>query len=416
MKTVLKKLAVIIMCATLVVSVTACERSSVPSASVQEEEKAEKASTEASVSEPSSTEVTSVSSEDTKGDEIPEGPNGASDDDFTGYLGLLGQYYYTLLAPTDTYAENSGEGYYWLADFRYLVDATGKSPLELIGFNAHDYSGDGKLDLIIAGYPTDTEWDFGSDIKAIYTTDENGEYHMTVEGWGRNRQYLLDNGEFYNEGSSGATETCFGTYKLTKDGMGVEWTDFYFSTYNGVTGDIEYYHNTTGIWDVKESEPAKVKDADEFWAIMEAYEGRIVNIDLNPLYSLQGAIGIMGGCLLYPMLASDYAYDATSLRDFNVSNYEYPYDIVLEAYDDVFDVTLCNIEWGEDRGGEQDFTLVPILKIGDIAYGNAVLVTASFPGDTSTLYYKLKDRTGTEHCYYIAISGADGELVMGEFY
>ena len=111
----------------------------------------------------------------------------------------------------------------------------------------------------------------------------------------------------------------------------------------------------------------------------------------------------------------DHPYLATSLRDFDASTDDYPTDIVLESYDDVFDVTLCSIEWGEDRGGEQDFTLVPLLKIGDIAYGNAVLVKASFPGDMSTLYYKLKDRSGTEHCYYITISGADGAMVMGEF-
>ena len=416
MKTILRKLVAFLMCITLCISVAACGRTSVSSSQEKVAEKTEAVSSEASVSEQSSAEVSSASEEDISGQEYPEGPNGAPDDDFTEYLGLLGQYYYTLLAPTDTYGEYGEEGYYWLGDFRYTVESSGKDALELVGFSAHDYSGDGKLDLIIAGYPQNREWEYGTDIKAIYTMDDNGEYHLAVEGWGRNRQYMLNNGEFYNEGSSGASETCFGTYKLTKDGTGIEWTDFYFSTYNGETHNVEYYHNTTGVWDVNAAEPAKVKDADEFWGLMEDYEARIVDIDLNPFYSLQGAIGILGGCLLYPMLASDYGHDATSLRDFDASTDNYSTDLVLEAYDDVYDVTLCSIEWGEDRGGEQDFTLVPMLKIGDIAYGNAVLVKVSFPGDTSTLYYKFKDRAGAEHCYYVGISGADGELNMGFFY
>ena len=422
MKTLFKKLAAVLMCIALVITMVACSRTTASSTSStsgekQEQQEVKTNSTETSASTTATTETSVASTEEPDTQNYPEGPNGAPDDDYTCYMELLGQYFYALSGPTDTYPDYNEPGYSWLWDFKYTVDSTGKNALELVGFSAHDYSGDGKLDLIIGVYPVNSEWDPGTEIEAIYTRDENDEYHLAVEGWGRNRQYMLDTGEFYNEGSSGASESCFGTYKLTKDGTGIEWIDFYFSTYNAVTGNIEYYHNTTGIWDVSASEKANVKDADEFWDLQESYQKRIVNMDLKPFYSLQGAIGYMGGALIWPMFASNYSYDLTALREFDVTTDNYPTELVLEAYDDVYDVTLCTIEWGEDRGGEQDFTLVPLTKVGDIAYGNAVFVKASITaGDTSTLYYIFKDRNGTEHCYFVSMSGADSDMDYGVFY
>ena len=159
-----------------------------------------------------------------------------------------------------------------------------------------------------------------------------------------------------------------------------------------------------------------IKSENEFWNLQKTYQDRIVDIDLIPLYRLQGAVGNMAGALLVPMDASIYPYDAAALKSYDVCTDDNPVDVVLEAYDDVYDLTLCDIEWGEDRGGEQDFTLTPSVKIGDLGYGEAILVRASFPGDMSALYYKFKDSFGTEHCYYAYMSGYDGSITLGEFY
>ncbi len=406
------------MCMTLCVAMTGCSLPFGRSASV-EEKKPEAVSAETSVSETVSTEVSETKPEEPEEPEVPEepeGPNGAPDDDYTCYIELLSQYFYSLSGPLDTYMDYEDDGYYWLADFRYDVEYANKSPLALVGFSAHDYSGDGKLDLIIAEYPIDAEWDKNTSIKAIYTRNADEEYVLTLEGWGRNRQYMLDDGLFYNEGSSGATENCFGTYRLSRDGSEVVWKDFYFSTYNGVTGEVEFYHNSTGIWDISAAEKMDIKSETEFWDLQKTYQDRIVDIDLIPLYKLQGAVGNMAGALLVPMDASIYPYDAAALKSYDVCTDDNPVDVVLEAYDDVYDVTLCEIEWGEDRGGEQDFTLTPSVEIGDIGYGEAVLVRASFPGDMSALYYKFKDSFGTEHCYYAYMSGYDGSIALGELY
>ena len=103
-----------------------------------------------------------------------------------------------------------------------------------------------KTELIIAEYPINEEWAPHTDIKTVYTLAGEDDYKVAVEGWGRNRQYLLNIGEFYNEGSAGVTENAFGTCRLSYDGTKQEWIDFYFST--EVNGKVGFYHNDTGIY------------------------------------------------------------------------------------------------------------------------------------------------------------------------
>ena len=116
------------------------------------------------------------------------------------------------------------------------------------------------------------------------------------------------------------------------------------------------------------------------------------------------------------MLEEDCPYDTANLKEYDISTDDSPLVIVLEAYDDVYDLALCDIEWGEDRGGEQDFTLNPIKKIGDLPYGKAVKVIASFPGDMSALYYTFTDTFGNIHAYCVTMSGYDGSLVIDPWF
>ncbi len=416
MKKLLKKILVIAMCLSLCAAVTACD---LPFGSSAEEEETssrrKKDNKKKDSGDPEIPDIPQPEPEPEPEPDYPEGPNGAPDDDFTGYIDLLSQYYYTLLMP-ETFMDQEDPGYNWLADFRYTLDNSDKDATALIGFSCHDYSGDGSPELIIAGYPVDPEWDHGTDIKAIYTIDKNGDYNLTNEGWSRNRQYLLSTGEFYNEGSSGASENMFGTYKLTEDGTGIEWIDFYFSTYNGITGKVEYYHNTSGIWDISVSEKLDYKDDAEFWDFQGTFQDKIVSIDLTPMYSMQGIVGVMGGMLLNAMYADDCQFSTNTLEQFDFSTDDSGVSIVLDAYDDVYDVEWYSVEWGEDHGGDQDFDTVLVGKIGDMAYGDKVVVIASFPGDMTSYVYTMKDRFGEKKGYFLYMSGMDGSLVLQPMY
>ena len=153
-------------------------------------------------------------------------------------------------------------------------------------------------------------------------------------------------------------------------------------------------------------------DDAKFYALQESYQDRIIDIDLQPIQSIQGISGIMGGSLINVMYKEDCPFDTSELREFDVSTDDHPVSMVLETYDDIYDLSICYIEWGEDRGGEQDFTLVPIERIGDVAWGNAVIIHASFPGDMSSVFFTLKDSFGVIRAYCLTISGRDGELVL----
>jgi len=170
------------------------------------------------------------------------------------------------------------EDLYWLPDFRYVVDQVGDSPLDLVGYAIEDLSGDGVPELILASEAL-TEDDLGMNIHNIYTI-KDGECVLVVQGWARNRQYLLRSGLLLNEGSSGAMSSCHGVYRLSKDGTEQEWEEFYFSEADAATGQMVFFLNQSGEWDPSVSEKLKINE-EQFWEIREEYEKLICDIPLT---------------------------------------------------------------------------------------------------------------------------------------
>lgn len=124
-------------------------------------------------------------------------------------------------------------------------------------------------------------------ILEIYTIKDNTAI-MTVEGWIRNRYYLLDDGTLYNEGSNGAAYSIFATYKY-EDGESV-LEDYYFSEFadDNDPNSWGWYHNTSGEYNKNVSERLDLTN-DEALAMQENYDSRSVNFDVNFFkdYSLQ---------------------------------------------------------------------------------------------------------------------------------
>ena len=115
------------------------------------------------------------------------------------------------------------------------------------GYMFYDLDGNGVEELIISG---DHAY-FKDGIAALYTLDE-GEAVFLAGGWSRSRYRISEDGTIYHEGSSGAADSCFGTYRLAENGRELEIVDFYFS---GGWEDPNWYHNTTGVsGDKKNSE------------------------------------------------------------------------------------------------------------------------------------------------------------------
>ena len=153
--------------------------------------------------------------------------------------------------------------------------------LDDIGYILEDISGDGILELMI-GYNDSFDADEikRSYVLGVYTLSD-GKPYTAFSGWARNRYWPLPDGHFYHSGSSGASNTEFGENHLSKDGTKVVWDDFYFSE-EDTTGQIMFFHNTSGIWDRSESETMDISER-KFWRLMDEYEDRCILFSWKPM-------------------------------------------------------------------------------------------------------------------------------------
>lgn len=330
------------------------------------------------------------------------------------YNAKLVEIYYTIADP-ESYFENAGEDMYWLADFSYTVSETGWDPDCLVGYVIKDVSGDDIPELLIVSTADQEYYEEGNMVYDIYTI-RDGEIFPSVIGWARSRNYDLGDGEFYYRGSSGATESSYGLYHLSDDGTQQIWDEFYFSTYDGIIGDVVYYFNQDGECDPTISEQLDI-DGEEFWEYATEIEDHLVrDEEVTPFYRLTTQIGPMGGSAVYFEFADDYSEDVSELEYYETSADPYAVEIVVTPFDDVEDFTYYTVEYGEESGGEASATMLPSMVIGDLSAYEPIVITASFPGDMSSCAVSYVDSSGTERMFSLSVSGMDGSLTMYPIY
>lgn len=96
-----------------------------------------------------------------------------------------------------------------------------KDCLNTVGYELKDINNDDTDELFIADK---------DNIYAIYTI-KNGKAVLVTEGWIRNRNYLLNDNTIFNEGSGGAINNMFGTYRLNSGATELEPLDIYYSDF-----------------------------------------------------------------------------------------------------------------------------------------------------------------------------------------
>lgn len=90
-----------------------------------------------------------------------------------------------------------------------------------VGYELKDINNDDTDELFIADK---------DNIYAIYTV-KNDKAVLVTEGWIRNRNYLLNDNIIFNEGSGGAANNMFGTYRLNSGATELEPLDIYYSDF-----------------------------------------------------------------------------------------------------------------------------------------------------------------------------------------
>ena len=162
-----------------------------------------------------------------------------------------------------------------------------------IGYTFYDVDGNGIEELIIMDTSEDSDiWD--NRILTMYSLLD-GKPVLVIDGWARNRYYLLNDGTFYNEGSGGAAYTIFATYRMAADGVSIEVIDYYFSDYRDdsfkeywlAEGNWGWFHNTTGEHKIDESEWMEFENEDVPWEMMENYIAQVKELNLTFFASLR---------------------------------------------------------------------------------------------------------------------------------
>jgi len=130
-------------------------------------------------------------------------------DSYMEYKATLDNIYGILIGTNTNNSNNDGLSGIWES----AMWGQPADNLSTIGYAFVDIDNNGTEELIVA-QSFGNDWP--CDILNIYTISDN-KVVMLAEGWSRNRYYLLNDGTVYNEGSNGADDSSFISYKIADD-------------------------------------------------------------------------------------------------------------------------------------------------------------------------------------------------------
>lgn len=143
--------------------------------------------------------------------------------------------------------------------------------MKAIAYCVMDVNEDGVEELLIV----DTVWPEPGNVRILdmYTLVE-GTPVKVIEGWARNRYYLLDDGKIYSSGSGGAAYSNEELLEFASGATALTSKELYF-TYpkDNDMNNVGYYYSGDGIYDV--SAATEISE-DEFRSFINDCESRMV--------------------------------------------------------------------------------------------------------------------------------------------
>ena len=178
------------------------------------------------------------------------------------------------------------EGMIGLAEIAYQSE--GGKALGQVGYMIGSLNKDKVPELIIAyiDVPGDKEV-YGRNLYSVYTYVD-GEVVCVLEGSARNSYYWTKEGQFFNSGSGGAMYHGTALYDFPENADSLQCAECYFThERNGDLEDIAVYYNTTGSWNVDESEETDML-VDDLFAKEEEIIEEAIYLELIPLAQYAG--------------------------------------------------------------------------------------------------------------------------------
>ncbi len=245
--------------------------------SATEEIATTEATTESQIEE--TTEATEVTTEEAKTTDnkisvVGDGLNESQEYYENMYRDVLNSNYKIVTGGMDNYEYLEGT-----SGIGEVVMNGSENAMDTIGYTFVDSNNDGIAELVIGAINEERDGRYyGEYIYSVYTYDVMPQ--LILEGWSRNRCFLLNDGTYYTEGSSGAMYSVFENYMLGANETQLACIDYYFTKEKDETyEEYGFYHNTTGEWDITVSEEL---GEEEYWNIAAAYSERTVPLEYTP--------------------------------------------------------------------------------------------------------------------------------------
>ncbi len=289
---------------------------------------------------------------------------------------------------------------------------TGEEVSETVGFTFLDLNGDGENEMLVAEDETDVIGGFSV---------VNGEPDCFLDGWSRNRYFLIDDNRLFNQGSGGAAYAIFGVYRLSADGTELVCEDCYFTDIKEGTEDqIAFFHNTTGEWDAAASEPFEGTE-DDFWEKSEELWSEPVSLKLTMLsdYDYTGWRNQPKDCKVRLDFEEDVGWRYEEIKAIGDEFPELaptgePYEVSVVFYpkENVEDFKLLRLQLlTVDDKGNPSFGVTELCALPTLNADEPVSVTMSFPGDMPAYGFSYREN-GAEQQFSVSQSGRDGKLVV----
>ena len=184
----------------------------------------------------------------------------------TAYNDLI-ERYRALAVDPDAFTDADGAGEQnFLMIAQEMGEGWGYEPSDMIGYAIQDLNGDGVPELAIGPMR-----EYGVYLFTLFTLVD-GKPQLVFGEKGDGSYAYLQDGSFFYYGYRSASETGQGFYRLTDDGTALICEEFYFvKILDGDESDVTVYYNTTGSWDIEDSQETDMP-LEWFWAWEPEYE------------------------------------------------------------------------------------------------------------------------------------------------
>jgi len=329
------------------------------------------------------------------------------------YKTILDSNYELIMGGADAYEYRDGT-----SGIGEVIRNSEESEADTIGYTFLDVNHDGVAELIIGSISEEKEGKYyGQNIYSAYTCNDIP--YLLLEGWSRNRCFLLEDGTFYTEGSGGAMYRLLENYVLDENATQLSCKDFYFTKEKDESfEEIGFYHNTTEEWDVSVSEEI---EEDVFWSKYDEYGSRTISFELVP-FSMYQYVGeqrnteITEDEVVSIEWITEEQLENSQIRSYVADSSEPQVIAVFYANEQIKNLKVLSLTYEDvDHMDNAIFSTEELYYYGDFEPGNPFVITLTMYGTIP--YYGISYETadGEIHYYAISESGMDGSAVLVKF-